>query len=105
MVYQIPAPAGHLKKNRFEFKLGDEILSLPKIEFVPPEADEYLAEVTAKALPQREFILGFIGSIDPDIEKKLREARLSRDQLDDLYGAWGRASRVGAGESSASERS
>ncbi|MBF6363213.1 hypothetical protein IU447_24150 [Nocardia farcinica] len=105
MVYQIPAPAGHLKKNRFEFKLGDEILSLPKLEFVPPEADEFLAAVDTTTLTQTEFILGFIGSVDPDIEKKLREARLSRDQLNDLYGAWGRASRVGAGESSASERS
>lgn len=105
MVFQIPAPAGNLKKNRFEFDLGGETLSLPKIEFVPAEADDYLSEVSGKALPQKEFILGFIEATDPEVGKKVREARMSRDQVDALYTAWGKASKVDAEKSSASERS
>lgn len=105
MVFQVPAPAGHLKKNRFEFDLSGETLSLPKIEFVPPESDEYLKEVAGQSLPQKEFILGFIEATDPGVGKKVREARLHRDQIDALYTAWGKSSRVDAEKSSASERS
>lgn len=105
MVFQIPAAAGHLKKNRFEFALGEETLSLPKLEFVPSESDDYLADVAIRALPQKEFILGFIEATDAEVGKKVREARLSRDQVDALYTAWGKASKISVGESSASESS
>ncbi len=105
MAFQIPADAGHLKKNRFEFKLGDETVSLPKLEFVPADADEYLNDAVGKGMPQREFVLGFVASIDAEIAQKMRDQKLTRFQVDALYEAWVAASKVDTGESSASERS
>ncbi|MBF6133512.1 hypothetical protein IU501_10925 [Nocardia otitidiscaviarum] len=105
MVFEIPSPAGKLKRNRFEFKLGGEIRSLPKIDYVPAEADDYLKAMRGKSVAQREFVLGFIGACDPEIEAKMRELKLTRDQVDALYEAWGKASRVTAGESSDSSTS
>lgn len=110
MVFHVPAPAGDQPQNRFEFvlgpeSLGAEILSLPKLEFVPPEADDYLRDAAGKSLPRRDFILGFIEACDPEVGKKVRDARLHRHQIDALYEEWGNVSKVDEGESSASERS
>ncbi|KIA63001.1 hypothetical protein [Nocardia vulneris] len=105
MVFEIPAAGARLKKNRFEFKLGDETVSVPKLEFIPAEAEDYLEEVNGKGLSMYRFVIGFIASFDPDLGKKLHEARLSRDQITDLYAAWGASSKVSTGESSASESS
>lgn len=105
MVFKIPPPAGSLKKNRFEFELGEEVLSLPKLEFVPPEGEDYLDESSEKGLTRYQFIQGFMAAIDPDLGKKVAAARLARDQLYALYDAWTSASKVTPGESSASESS
>lgn len=105
MVFEFPAAAGHLKKNRFHFKLNGKDESLPKLEFVPPETEEYLAAPETANRIRREFILGFIGSIDADLEQRVRDARFARDQLEAFYDAWIASSKVGEGESSASESS
>lgn len=105
MVYKIAPTGANLKKNRFEFDLGGETLSLPKIEYVPAEADEFTATPEARELTRREFVLQFAGACDPDVEKKLREAGLHRDQVNGFYEAWLAASKVTPGESSASESS
>lgn len=105
MTFKIPPPAGHLKKNRFEFEFDGKIESLPKLDYVPPEGDDYLAEVSGKALPNKEFVLGFVESIDPGLGKRMRDARMARDQVIALYDAWRAASKVDEGESSGSDDS
>lgn len=104
MVFKVPAPAGHLKKNRFHFELGGEILSLPKMEFVPPDADDFLKDMSPD-LTRKDFVLGFIEACDPEVGKKVHEARLHRDQVYALQDAWIAASKLNPGESSASESS
>lgn len=105
MVFKIPASTAHLKKNRFEFECDGEILSLPKIEFIPASADEFASGAVAQRLTQREFVIQFVGHCDPEVEKKLRAAGLDRGQVADFYKAWSAASKAALGESSASESS
>lgn len=105
MVFKVPAAAGHLKKNRFEFEFDGKVESLPKLDYVPPEGDDYIAELNGKALPTREYVLGFIEAIDPDLGKRMRDARMARDQVAALYDAWRAASKVDEGESSGSDDS
>lgn len=101
-MFQIPTPAGHLKKNRFEFKLGDETASLPKLEFLPPEGDDYLDEVADRGMSNRTFILGFVDAVSPEVGAKLRALKLSRDQVNAFYEGWKNSSKVTPGESKAS---
>lgn len=105
MVFKIPASSGHLKKNQFEFEFDGVTLSLPKIEYVPAEADEFAAENGGREMNYREFILRFTGACDPAIEKKMRAAKLDREQVSAFYRAWLASSKVTPGESSASESS
>lgn len=105
MVFKIPASGGHLKKNRFEFELSGETVSLPKLEFVPAEGEEYLASIAGQDISRTNFVLGFITAIDPELGEKVRGGGLARDQVEALYKAWAEASKVDEGESSASARS
>lgn len=103
MVFKIPAPAARLKKNQFIFELDGTTESLPKMEFMTPEGEDYLAEIADKSMQSRDYILGLVEAIDPDLGKRLREARLARDQLKAFYDAWLESSKVDPGESSASD--
>lgn len=105
MVFKIPAPAGHLKKNRFEFDLEGETLSLPKMEYVPSEADDWLRDMIGKRLQTREYVIGFATACDAAVGGKLAQAKFSRDQWDAFYTAWQEASKVTEGESSNSSKS
>lgn len=106
MVYTVGPSAGHLKKNHFEFKLGSETLSVPKIEFFSADVEEWVAETgTNPTVLRRAYIIGLFTACDPEVGKKVEAARLSRDQLNDLYEAWGAASKVDEGKSSRSANS
>jgi hypothetical protein len=107
LAFQIPAPAGHLPKNRFEFQLPGEKekRSIPKLDYLPIEADEYLRGIENRMLPQREYILGLVEATDAEIGKLLRDERLTRDQVNAFYDAWRAASKVSEGESSGSSQS
>lgn len=108
MVFNIPAAGGHLKKNRFEFRLpgDDTVHSLPKLEYTPPEGEEYFESAAGKALNNREFVSGLIDTLDAELGKKFRAARLSRDQVRAFYQSWMDAGRVkDPGESSGSDDS
>lgn len=107
MAFNIPAPAGDQPQNRFTFDLGSETLSLPKLEYVPYEADEFLNKLRGEAgtVTQRNFILQFIDACDSKVGAKLRKTRPSRDQVEALYEAWANASEVTPGKSSDSSTS
>lgn len=103
MVFKVPAPAGHLKKNRFEFQLGDETLSIPKMEFFTIEAEEWaMKAATDPTILRRAYIIGLFAACDPEVGEKIEAARLTRDQLGALYDAWGEASKVDPEKSSRS---
>lgn len=110
-VFEIPSPAGHLKINRFEFKLGGKTVSLPKMEFLPPEGEDFIDKAAVKPMSNRDYFLGLVDAIgeaaeeDAEIGKKLRAMRLHRDQLVALHNAWKDSSKVDEGESSASDDS
>ncbi|AHH22107.1 hypothetical protein NONO_c73510 [Nocardia nova SH22a] len=104
MAFRIPEPKGHLKKNRFEFELGGEVLSLPKMEYIPASGDEFLTSVAGQSLPFVGYLLGFIDAIDAETGAKVRAAHLDRDQLDALHTAWKGSSKVDEGESSGSSK-
>lgn len=97
MVFKIPASGGHLKKNRFEFELGEETLSLPKLDYVPSSADEWMRE-RDRSMTATEFILAFIEQVDAEVGAKVRAAKLHRDQIDALQQGWIEASGVTPGE-------
>lgn len=102
-MFQIPAPAGSLKKNRFEFKLGDESVSLPKLEFLPVDADDYLDKMEGgRNVSNRTYIHGLVEAVDAEVGEKFRALRLTRDQTNAFYEAWQNSSKVTTGESSAS---
>lgn len=98
MPYTPSASAGDLPQNRFEFTIGDEVVSLPKLEFLPYEADEYLNELNGR-ITQRNFILGLIDATDEEVGAKYRASRPARDQVIDLYGEWEGSSEVTVGKS------
>ncbi|MGW3545897.1 hypothetical protein ACWDNI_35895 [Nocardia niigatensis] len=87
------------------FKLGDETLDLPKVQYLPAEAEDYIAEVTGKNLSIAAYTLGLMEATDPEVGAKVRAARLARDQVEDLLVAWREASSVTEGESSDSAKS
>ncbi|WP_342800971.1 hypothetical protein [Nocardia sp. No.11] len=104
-VFNVPARAGDLKKNRFEFKIpgSTEVLSLPFQEFMPAEGEEYIDEnVRDPKLSRRQYILGLMAAIDPAVGEKVAAAALDRKQLGDLFDAWLAASAVDPGKSSRS---
>lgn len=101
-VFSIPTRAGDLKKNRFEFKIpgSTEVLSLPRQEFMPAEAEEFIEEkVRDPKLSRRAYILGLIAAVDPAVGEKVAQARLDRAQLGELFDAWLAASAVDPGKS------
>ena len=104
-VYNIPAPGASLKKNQFQFRLGDIVEVLPKLEFAPPEVDEWLDSLEGKRVQRRDYIIGLVAAFDPALGERVRAARLHRDQLYALHDAWQTASKVDAGESSGSDDS
>ncbi|MGW6121506.1 hypothetical protein ACWFRF_20860 [Nocardia sp. NPDC055165] len=110
-VFEIPPPAGQLKINRFEFKLGAKTVSLPKLEFLPPEGEEFIDKAAITPMSNRDYFLGLVDAIgeaeaeDAAIGKTLRRMRLHRDQLTALHTAWKDSSKVDEGESSASDAS
>lgn len=97
MAFKIPAAGGTLKKNRFEFELEDETLSLPKVEYAPASADKFIRD-RDQNMTNTEFILAFIESVDAEVGKKVRAAELARDQVSALQKAWLDASEVTPGE-------
>lgn len=101
-VFEIPSPAGDLKENRFEFKLGTKTVSLPKMEFLPPDGEDFIDSAATKPMSNRTYFLGLVEAIDPEIGKALRAKRLHRDQIIALHEAWKDSSKVDEGESSAS---
>lgn len=108
MVFKIPAAAGHLKKNRFEFQLpnDDAVYSLPKLEFCPSEGEDYIKESSGKSQTNRDFVFGLVDVLDPELGAKLRASGLSRDQVSAFYETWLQAGRIkDPGESSGSESS
>jgi hypothetical protein len=104
-VFTVPEPAGRLKKNRFQFRLGDAVESLPKMEFAPPEVDEFLDSVQGKRVMQADYIIGLMVAYDPEVGEKVKAARLHRDQLRALHKAWDSASKVDVEKSSGSDDS
>lgn len=103
MVFKVPPPAGKLKKNRFEFELGGETLSVPKLEFLSADSEDLLKADETMRLLKTEYVMRLIEAESPEAGAKVRAARLSRDQLNDLYQAWSESSKVTTGESSLSE--
>lgn len=106
MAFQIPEPGGSLPENRFEFEHKGKTFSLPKIEYLPNEATEYLEGINAGSLPDpgfTAFIRTFMTKADPKVAPAIKA--LTRDQLVALRNAWYEASKVTTGESSASEDS
>lgn len=114
MVYQVPASRASLKQNVFEFQVpgSRKIWTLPLQQFLPADishaigkqagairraqaAGEEPDEVTALALAELQAEL--IERYCPGLY-----ALVDAEQLQDLVKAWGEASRVGLGESSAS---
>lgn len=104
-IYNIPAPGASLKKNQFQFRLGNTVESVPKLEFAPPEVDEYLDSLQGKRVQRRDYVIGLIAAFDAELGERVRAARLHRDQLYALHDAWQEASKVDAGESSGSDDS
>jgi hypothetical protein len=104
MAFKIPDSKAHLKRNRFEFELGGEVLSLPKLDYTPAAGDEYLATVAKQSLPFAAYVLGFMEAVDPEVGAKVRAAKLDRDQLEALHSAWRGSSKVDEGESSNSSK-
>lgn len=108
MVFKIPAAAGHLKKNRFEFQLpnDDAVYSLPKLEFCPSDGEDYIKESSGKSQTNRDFVFGLVDVLDPELGTKLRASGLARDQVSAFYESWLKAGRIkDPGESSGSESS
>lgn len=100
MAFKVPESKAHLKRNRFEFELGGEVLSLPKLDYTPASGDEYLATAASRSLPFAGYVLGFMEACDPEVGAKVRAAKLNRDQLEALHTAWKGSSKVDEGESS-----
>lgn len=98
-VYKIGASGGELQKNRFEFEFGGEKLSLPKFEFMPVAGEEWIGEHLGQNISQRVYVLGLVKALDAEIGRKLDEANLARDQINDFYMAWLGASKVDEGKS------
>lgn len=108
MVFVIPGPGRDLPENRFEFQLepGDgEVLSLPKMEYLPRAVDKYLKSIEGTTLPLHEYVLGVIDATDPELGELVRGAELERDQITALHVAWKAASEVDEGKSSGSSQS
>ncbi|WP_040815049.1 hypothetical protein [Nocardia concava] len=105
MVFQVPESKANLKKNRFEFKVAGEVLSLPKMDYMPSEVDDYLVSIQGTNLSITAYLLGIITACDPEVAERIRAARLNRDQIQSLLDAWREASKVTEGESSDSSKS
>lgn len=107
MAFQIPEPAGDLPENRFEFTdIKGKAFSLPKMDYLPFAATEYLEGVTTGTIPDpgfSAFIRKFMTTAEPKVAPAVKA--LTRDQLVALRNAWYEASKVTVGESSASEDS
>lgn len=99
-VYKVTSGAGALKKNRFEFTLGEETLSLPRQEFMPADGEDYITEHAQRPeMSRRSYILGLIAAVDPAVGEKVDAARLGRDELSGLFEAWLESSAVDPGKS------
>src|SRR3712207_1116760 len=48
MVFEVPASKSSVKKNRFEFKIGDKKYDVPLIRYLPGHVVEMLAEAEQK---------------------------------------------------------
>jgi hypothetical protein len=96
MVFKIPAAGGHLKKNRFEFQLpgDDATYSLPKLDFMPPAGEDFIADANTRKLSERAFVFGLVEVLDPELGATLRGAGLSRDQVSEFYRAWMESGRI-----------
>ncbi|MFI9507573.1 hypothetical protein [Nocardia sp. NPDC052566] len=107
MTFQIPEPGGDDPANRFEFlDRKGKTHSMPKLEFLPAGASEYLEGVNSGTIPDpglTSFLKAFMAKAEPKIAAVVDG--LSRDQLAALRDEWNRVSRVTEGESSASDGS
>ncbi|OMQ31597.1 hypothetical protein [Rhodococcus sp. D-1] len=92
------------EENRFEFKLREKgkTFSVPKMEFLSRPATKYLGEKYATT-SEADLLRGLIKIEAPDafdIVDKMED-----DQAIELSIAWAAASKVDAGESTASDAS
>lgn len=104
-VFEIPPPASHLPENRFRFRLGDEVLSVPKMDYVSHAANEWLNTPGSTAMSLHEFALQFMQVVEPEVGEKVIAAKLERDQVLAIYNAWSEAGKVTAGKSERSANS
>lgn len=98
MPYEVPRSKKSLKQNRFEFILpgAKKVYSVPLLKFLKPdlvmELDTLSEGMAMRRLLQSEM---------PGVLEKIDDL----DQLVGLFDAWGKASGLDLGESSASPES
>lgn len=114
MVYEIPASKASIAQNRFKFKIPGEkkVYDLPLQQYINADLRDRLGKAAAVVMrykdstdeptPEESALVQAISRevlehYVPDLYSKL-----DNDQVNELAKAWGEASKVSMGESSAS---
>ena len=95
-MYEVPKSRSSLKKNRFEFRIGDDTYSVPLLKFLKPSIAFALDGASSTAAVQALF-----DEYLPEAFGKFEDG----EQLEAFMSAWQEASGIEAGESSASSDS
>lgn len=92
-MYEVPESRRSIGQNRFEFKAGGKVYSMPKLQFLPVAA--------AELMEQGKEVQAILLALDDD---KARDAvrLMDGEQIKGLMGALAEASGVEVGESSGS---
>lgn len=106
MVFQIPEPGGNKPENRFEFEYKGKTYSVPKPDYLPADAAQYIEDVSVGKVadPLSVYVKTLFTKAEPKLPKTLFQG-MSRDQFTALRDAWYESGRVTVGESSASASS
>jgi hypothetical protein len=95
-VYTVPPSKASIKQNRFEFMVpgDDKVYEVPKMRYLKPAL---IAD-----LDQQEKKYAVLRSLLEVYHPGLFDSFEDLDQVESLYNAWGEASGIQVGESSAS---
>ncbi|AXN53465.1 tail assembly chaperone [Gordonia phage Fryberger] len=94
-IFTVPASQSTKKENQFKFKLGAKTFTIPKMQYLPGDAidfiDEKAKEVALEWLLMRHLFMYLV----PLAQDQIRG--MSRDQIDALTKAWDEASTTDVG--------
>lgn len=97
MPYQVPPSKASIKQNQFEFKLpGDrKTYSIPKLQYLKPSLIDRFEDGST---PKTDLLRSIFDHYHPGLWESFDDL----DQARGFFDAWGEASGITAGESSAS---